>query len=365
MELTITADFKWDDKVHGNTELFQVLVEDVDGETILHNELFMLKGRFLEEEHVLTFTVPIYDPMPPQYFVRVVSDRWLGAETVLPVSFRHLILPDKFPPRTELLDLQPLPVSALRSPEFEAVYAPTLSTFNAIQTQVHNTLYNTNDNTLIAAPTGSGKTVCAEFALLRMLRETPEGRCVYIAPYDSLVEERFRDWSARFGRLERVRLGRLTGETSQDLKTLERCNLVLSAPEPWDMLSRRWKQRKNVQTVSLFIVDELHLIGGSRGPVLEVVTSRMRYITSQTEHRTRIVGLCASVANAKDLGEWIGAGAHSLYNFHPNVRPIPLEIHIQVPRPCPPPAPRHPRSRPPCHRRERMRHGVRAARQRG
>ena len=78
------------------------------------------------------------------------------------------------------------------------------------------------------------------------------------------------------------------------------------------------------------VVDELHLIGGARGPVLEVVTSRMRYITSQTEHRTRIVGLCASVANAKDLGEWIGAGPHSLYNFHPNVRPIPLEIHIQV-----------------------------------
>ncbi len=136
VELVITADFKWDEKVHGNTEMFQVLVEDVDGETILHNELFMLKGRFLEEEHALTFTVPIYDPMPPQYFVRVVSDRWLGAETVLPVSFRHLILPDKFPPRTELLDLQPLPVSALRSPEFEALYAPALTTFNAIQTQV-------------------------------------------------------------------------------------------------------------------------------------------------------------------------------------------------------------------------------------
>lgn len=46
------------------------------------------------------------EPVPPQYFVRVVSDRWLGAETVLPISFRHLILPEKFPPRTELLDLQ-------------------------------------------------------------------------------------------------------------------------------------------------------------------------------------------------------------------------------------------------------------------
>jgi hypothetical protein len=43
-----------------------------------------------------------------------VSDKWLGCEAVLPVSFRHLILPEKYAPPTELLDLQPLPVSALR-----------------------------------------------------------------------------------------------------------------------------------------------------------------------------------------------------------------------------------------------------------
>ncbi len=42
-------------------------------------------------------------------------------------------------------------------------------------------------------------------------------------------------------------------------------NLIISTPENWDMLSRRWKQRKNVQNVSLFIVDELHLIGGENG----------------------------------------------------------------------------------------------------
>ena len=47
--------------------------------------------------------------------LQVVSDKWLQCETVLPVSFRHLILPEKYPPPTELLDLQPLPVSALRS----------------------------------------------------------------------------------------------------------------------------------------------------------------------------------------------------------------------------------------------------------
>ena len=42
-------------------------------------------------------------------------------------------------------------------------------------------------------------------------------------------------------------------------------NIIVSTPERWDVLSRRWKQRKNVQTISLFIVDELHLIGGDEG----------------------------------------------------------------------------------------------------
>ena len=51
---------------------------------------------------------------PPGFLLQVVSDKWLGCEAVLPVSFRHLILPEKYPPPTELLDLQPLPVSALR-----------------------------------------------------------------------------------------------------------------------------------------------------------------------------------------------------------------------------------------------------------
>eukprot|EP00281_Chroomonas_sp_CCMP1168_P020883 CAMPEP_0206228716 /NCGR_PEP_ID=MMETSP0047_2-20121206/9314_1 /ASSEMBLY_ACC=CAM_ASM_000192 /TAXON_ID=195065 /ORGANISM="Chroomonas mesostigmatica_cf, Strain CCMP1168" /LENGTH=2146 /DNA_ID=CAMNT_0053651971 /DNA_START=50 /DNA_END=6487 /DNA_ORIENTATION=+ len=329
VELTITPDFQWDNKVHGSSEMFQILVEDVDGETILHSELFILKGRFIEEEHSVSFTVGMVEPMPPQYFIRVVSDRWIGAQTVLPVSFRHLILPEKFPPRTELLDLQPLPVSALRNGAFEKLYS-SFGTFNAIQTQVHNTLYNTSENTLIATPTGSGKTVCAEFALLRMFNERPDGRCVYIAPFPSLVKYRLKDWTARFGAVsENIRVAALTGETSADLKILEKNNVIISTPESWDILSRRWKQRKNVQTVALFIVDEMHLIGGDKGPVLEVVTSRMRYISSQTENKTRIVALCASIANAKDVGDWIGASSHSLYNFHPNVRPIPLQIHIQ------------------------------------
>jgi hypothetical protein len=58
------------------------------------------------DEHSLGFTVHMNDPMPPQYFVRVVSDTWLGSEVLMPVSFWHLVQPEQFPALTELLDMQ-------------------------------------------------------------------------------------------------------------------------------------------------------------------------------------------------------------------------------------------------------------------
>ena len=85
-------------------------MEDVDGETMLYHEYFLLPKVHSEREHTVTFTIPIYDPLPPQYYIRCVSDRWLGSETVLPISFSKLILPAKYPQATELLDLQPTPI---------------------------------------------------------------------------------------------------------------------------------------------------------------------------------------------------------------------------------------------------------------
>lgn len=43
MELTITPDFQWDERVHGNAEGFWIFIEDVNGEIILHHEYFLLK----------------------------------------------------------------------------------------------------------------------------------------------------------------------------------------------------------------------------------------------------------------------------------------------------------------------------------
>lgn len=65
-------------------------------------------------------------------------------------------------------------------------------------------------------------------------------------------------------------------------------------------------------------------------PVLEVICSRMRYISSQIERPIRIVALSSSLSNAKDVAHWLGCSATSTFNFHPNVRPVPLELHIQV-----------------------------------
>ncbi|CAK9184306.1 unnamed protein product [Ilex paraguariensis] len=224
VELTITPDFQWEDKVHGFVEPFWVLMEDSNGEYILHYEYIMLKKKYVDKDHTLTFTVPIYEPQPRQYFLRVVSDTWL------------------------------------------------------------------DENVLVAAPTRSGKTTCAEFAILRNHQKIPEGftRAMYIAPIEALAKERYNDWKRKFREALGMRVAELTEAMATDLK--------------------------------------LHEKGG---PILEVIVSRMRYIASQVENKIRIVALSTSLANAKDLGEWIEATSHSLFNFPPGVKPVPLEIHIQ------------------------------------
>ncbi|KZO96269.1 Sec63-domain-containing protein [Calocera viscosa TUFC12733] len=329
IDLTITPDFQWDDQIHGASELFWILVEDVDGEIILFQDQFLLRKQYAEDEHTVTLTVPMFEPVPPNYFVSIISDCWLQSETRLPISFKHLILPEKFPPHTALLDLQPLPVSALHNKEFEKLYS-SFQHFNKIQTQVFPALYTTDDSVFIGAPTGSGKTICAEFALLRLWSKADAPRAVCIEPYQEMVDLRVAEWQEKFGDLQGGKeIVSLTGETSADLRLLEKGDLIVCTPLQWDVLSRRWKQRKNVQNIGLFIADEVHLVGAEVGPTYEVIISRTRYVSAQTEIKTRIVACGVSLANARDLGEWIGASPQTIFNFSPGARPIPMEVHLQ------------------------------------
>ncbi|KAI0285214.1 P-loop containing nucleoside triphosphate hydrolase protein, partial [Russula brevipes] len=213
IDLSIVPDFRWDEKIHGTAETFVIIVEDVDGEMIHFSDSFVLRQRYAEDEHNVTITIPMSELVPPNYYISVVAGRWLHTATRLPIvrtitptrtnpytiSFKHLILPEKFPQPTALLDLQALPLSALHNKEFEAIYSSSLRTFNKIQTQVFQALYTSDENVFIGAPTGSGKTICAEFALLRLWSKAEQPRAACIEPFSEMVEQRVTEWRKKFG----------------------------------------------------------------------------------------------------------------------------------------------------------------------
>jgi len=327
VEVTITPEFVWHDRIHGTVQPWRIWVEDSENEHIYHQEEFMLFKKQLDQPHIINFTIPIWEPLPPQFYIRAVSDRFIGAESVFAISFNGLVLPEKHPPHTELLDLQPLPRSCLKNPLYESMYKFTH--FNPIQTQVFHTAYHTDENMLAGAPTGSGKTVIAELAMLRVFSQYPGKKVVYVAPLKALVRERVKDWKVKVGKLLGKRIVEMTGDYTPSIQHLISADLIIVTPEKWDGVSRAWKEREYVQQVSLVIIDEIHLLGADRGPILEVIVSRMRYISSQTGNMCRIVGLSTALSNAHDLADWLGIEAQGLFNFRPSVRPVPLECHIK------------------------------------
>lgn len=332
VELTIIPMFEWNEQLHGAAELFWILIEDCDGEDILFHDQFVLRKTYAQagrNEHIVELTVPMTEPIPPNYFITVLSDRWMHSEMKVSLSLQKLILPERFPPHTPILDLQPLPVTALKRDEYQALYQH-VSKFNKILTQVFQSLFTTNDNVFVGAPVGSGKTVCAEFAILRQWNNPEAGRSIYVAPFQELVDARFEQWRTRLARLcGGKEIVKLTGETSADLRLLEKGDLILATPSQWDLMSRQWQRRKSVQSVTLFIADELHMLGGQNGHVYEAVMSRTHSFALQLESGMRLIGLSAPLSNARDIGDWIGARKNNIYNFSPLTRPTPLELHIQ------------------------------------
>ncbi|XP_076382118.1 activating signal cointegrator 1 complex subunit obelus [Megalopta genalis] len=329
IRLKIYPQFRWNDRVHGKTaEHFWIWVEDSNTNDLYHHEDFMLTKKMvcnnLEQE--LVMTIPLHEPQSAQYIVKATSDRWLSCESMTPLNFHNLILPDIFPPHTDLLELQPLSVETLKEPTFRRLYKFTH--FNPIQTQIFHCLYHTDNNVLLGAPTGSGKTIVAEIAMFRVFKQYPTQKVVYIAPLKALVQERIKDWKIRLENSLGKKVVELTGDVSPDIKAIASANVIVTTPEKWDGISRSWQTRTYVKNVALIIIDEIHLLGEDRGPVLEVIVSRTNFISSHTKRKLRIVGLSTALANAVDLANWLGIREMGMYNFRSSVRPVPLEIHI-------------------------------------
>ncbi|GAA5888947.1 hypothetical protein JCM5296_002752 [Sporobolomyces johnsonii] len=180
--------------------------------------------------------------------------------------------------------------------------------FNAVQSVCFDALFKTDQNVVVSAPTGGGKTVLFELAIIRLFTTSPStsSKVLYMAPTKSLCAERAADWKKKF----EVGLGwtvrELTGDSETGAgtwKEVAKARIIVTTPEKWDAMTRKWHDHDaTLGQLRLFCVDEVHSVGADvRGAVLEVVVSRMKTLGTST----RFIAASATVPNIEDVAEWL------------------------------------------------------------
>src|SRR5438270_7653526 len=167
---------------------------------------------------------------------------------------------------------------------------------------------------MVAAPTGTGKTLVAEFAI--WLAQQRHQRVIYTTPLKALSNQKYRDLREIYGY---DTVGLVTG----DIVEHSRASVVVMTTEVYrNMLLEEGGERftseenpipSSLADVGFVIFDELHYLSDiDRGPVWEEA------IICSPPH-VQLVGLSATVSNAEDLANWIS-------RVH---RPIALVVHEQ------------------------------------
>ncbi len=168
---------------------------------------------------------------------------------------------------------------------------------------------------LVSAPTASGKTLIALFAILNHIFKK-KGKIVYLSPLKALASEKFSE----FKKLESVDLGRKirveisTGDFDLTDKNLEKNDILVLTNEKMDSIIRHGAEWIN--DISLVIADEIHLLGDQdRGPTLEIVLTKLKLL----EQKPQILALSATVTNAHEVSSWLGSEL-----VESDWRPVPL-----------------------------------------
>jgi ATP-dependent DNA helicase HFM1/MER3 len=201
--------------------------------------------------------------------------------------------------------------------------------FNAVQSKSFQKVYKSDDNFVLSSPTGSGKTAILELAICRAINTNATGqyKIIYQAPTKALCSERQRDWQKKFAPLD-LNCIELTGDSdSVDLRNVQTANIIVTTPEKWDSVTRKWKDHeKLMRLIKLFLIDEVHILNHDRGAILETVVSRMKAIGTDV----RFVALSATVPNLEDVATWLGRNAAEPYEaankeiFGEEFRPVKL-----------------------------------------
>jgi ATP-dependent RNA helicase HelY len=168
------------------------------------------------------------------------------------------------------------------------------------------------ESVLVAAPTGSGKTVVAEFAVERALHA---GRkAFYTTPLKALSNQKYGDFLARYGA---GRVGLLTGDNSING---EAPVVVMTTEVLRNML---YEGSRTLDDLEVVVLDEVHYLQDPyRGAVWEEVLIHLPLSVS-------VVCLSATVSNAEEFGEWLSTLRGTTRVVIEERRPVPLD-HIYM-----------------------------------
>lgn len=154
-------------------------------------------------------------------------------------------------------------------------------------------------NLLVCTPTASGKTLIAELAGLKAIMEH-KGKVIYIVPLRALANEKFKDFTKRYGKLIKIALS--IGDLDTADSYLMDYDFIITTSEKLDSLTRHhapW-----LKFIKVVVIDEIHLMNDpGRGPTLEILITILREILPKTQ----FLGLSATIGNPKELAEWLDA----------------------------------------------------------
>ncbi|WP_148682252.1 DEAD/DEAH box helicase [Pyrobaculum neutrophilum] len=150
---------------------------------------------------------------------------------------------------------------------------------------------------LLCTATASGKSLLAEVASVKAALEG--GMALYAVPLKALAYEKLVHFS-HYGGLAKV--GVSTGDFDSEDRRLHEYDVLVVTYEKLDSLLRHrpgW-----LSSVKTVVVDEIHYLGDPRrGPVLESIIAKLKHLGL----RAQFIGLSATVGNAAEVAEWLGA----------------------------------------------------------